>query len=154
MSYCIFLKSLRILEEFRKNPHIKIPPKSTCIKFQSLCKFKNPILIQKDNISWLSAQSVQQPASPLGLFGPTGPAGFLPPPTPYRAGASATIISLVLPPWPCPDHLRCKRKKMPHTLLYILPIKRHPPSSFPLPVNGSIECLHHQSLKAPRPLAS
>jgi hypothetical protein len=31
-----------MLEEFRKNPHIKIPPKSPCTKFQSPCKFKNP----------------------------------------------------------------------------------------------------------------
>jgi hypothetical protein len=46
MAYYIFLKSLRSLEEFRKNPHVKIPPKSPT-NFQSLGKFKNPILIQK-----------------------------------------------------------------------------------------------------------
>jgi hypothetical protein len=38
-----FLKSLRSLEEFRKNPCVQIPPKSTCVNFQSLGKFKNPI---------------------------------------------------------------------------------------------------------------
>jgi hypothetical protein len=38
-----FLKSLRSLEEFRKNPHVKIPPKSPCANFQSLGNFKNPI---------------------------------------------------------------------------------------------------------------
>jgi hypothetical protein len=43
MAYYIFLKSLRSLEEFRKNPHVKIPPKSPCANFQSLGKFKNPI---------------------------------------------------------------------------------------------------------------
>jgi hypothetical protein len=43
MTYYIFLKSLRSLEEFRKNPHIKIPPKSPCINFQSLDIFKNLI---------------------------------------------------------------------------------------------------------------
>jgi hypothetical protein len=43
----IFLKSLRSLEEFRKNPHLKIPPKSPCANFQSLGKFKNPIFIRK-----------------------------------------------------------------------------------------------------------
>jgi hypothetical protein len=43
MAYYIFLKSLRSLEEFRKNPHVKIPPKSPYTKFQSLGKFKNPI---------------------------------------------------------------------------------------------------------------
>jgi hypothetical protein len=43
MAYYIFLKSLRSLEDFRKNPHVKIPPKSPSTNFQSLGKFKNPI---------------------------------------------------------------------------------------------------------------
>jgi hypothetical protein len=47
MAYFIFLKSLRSLEEFRKNPHVKIPPKSSCANFQSLAIFKNLIFIQK-----------------------------------------------------------------------------------------------------------
>jgi hypothetical protein len=47
MACYIFLKSFRSLEEFRKNPHVKIPPKSPSTNFQSLGKFKNPILIQK-----------------------------------------------------------------------------------------------------------
>jgi hypothetical protein len=47
MALYIFLKSLRGLEEFRKNPHVKIPPKSPSTNCQSLGKFKNPILIQK-----------------------------------------------------------------------------------------------------------
>jgi hypothetical protein len=38
---------LTSLEEFRKNPHVKIPPKSPCANFQSLGKFKNLILIRK-----------------------------------------------------------------------------------------------------------
>jgi hypothetical protein len=42
-----FLKSLTSLEEFRKNPHVKIPLKSFSTNFQSLDKFKNPILIRK-----------------------------------------------------------------------------------------------------------
>jgi hypothetical protein len=37
-----FLKSLRSLEEFRKNPHVKIPPKSSCANFQALVNLKNP----------------------------------------------------------------------------------------------------------------
>jgi hypothetical protein len=41
-TYYIFLKSLRSLEEFRKNPHVKIPHKSPSTNFQSLGKFKNP----------------------------------------------------------------------------------------------------------------
>jgi hypothetical protein len=47
MAYFIFRKYLRSLEEFRKNPHVKIPPKSPCANFQSLGIFKNLIFIQK-----------------------------------------------------------------------------------------------------------
>jgi hypothetical protein len=47
MVYNIFLKSLRSLEEFWKNPHIKIPPKYPCTNFHSLEKFKNSIFIPK-----------------------------------------------------------------------------------------------------------
>jgi hypothetical protein len=43
MTYYIFLKSLRSPEEFRKNTHVKISPKSPSANFQSLGKFKNPI---------------------------------------------------------------------------------------------------------------
>jgi hypothetical protein len=42
-----FLKSLRSLEEFRKNPHVKIPPKSPSTNFQSLAIIKNQIFIRK-----------------------------------------------------------------------------------------------------------
>jgi hypothetical protein len=48
MAYFIFLKSLRSLGEFRKNPHVKIPPKSPCANFQSLGIFKNQILFEKE----------------------------------------------------------------------------------------------------------
>jgi hypothetical protein len=47
MTYFIFLQSLRSLEEFRKNPHAKIPPKSPCANFQSLCIFENSNFIRK-----------------------------------------------------------------------------------------------------------
>jgi hypothetical protein len=47
MAYYIFLKSLRTLEEFRKNPHVKIPPKSPSTNFQSLAKFKKSNLIRR-----------------------------------------------------------------------------------------------------------
>jgi hypothetical protein len=47
MAYFIFLKSLQSLEEFRKNPHVKIPPKSSCANFQSLAIFEFLIFIQK-----------------------------------------------------------------------------------------------------------
>jgi hypothetical protein len=61
MAYYIFLKSLRSLEEFTKNPHVKIPPKSPSTNFQILGKFKNPILFEK-NFS-----------SEFGPPGPTSP---------------------------------------------------------------------------------
>jgi hypothetical protein len=91
MAYFIFLKYLRSLEVFRKNPHVKIPPKSRCTNFQSLGIFKNQILFRKE-FSSLSAQP-PQPAhpefrpshDPLLLSFPTGP---LPPPPPHWASAS------------------------------------------------------------------
>jgi hypothetical protein len=64
MAYYIYLKSLRSLEEFRKNPHVKIPPKSPSTNFQSLGKFKNSILIRKF-FSLLSARPTLRPAQPL-----------------------------------------------------------------------------------------
>jgi hypothetical protein len=47
MAYYIFLKSWRRLEEFRKNPHLKISPKSPSTNFQSLAIIKNQIFIRK-----------------------------------------------------------------------------------------------------------
>jgi hypothetical protein len=47
MAYYIFLKSWRSLEEFRKNPHLKISPKSPSTNFQSLAIIKNQIFIRK-----------------------------------------------------------------------------------------------------------
>jgi hypothetical protein len=47
MAYFIFLKYLDSLEDFRKNPVVKIPPKSPCANFQSLGIFKNSIFIRK-----------------------------------------------------------------------------------------------------------
>jgi hypothetical protein len=81
MAYYIFLKSLRSLEEFRKNPHVKIPPKSSSTNFQSLTKFKNPILIRKFFFlafgpTDLAARQLfsAQPACPSpGLGLPVGP---------------------------------------------------------------------------------
>jgi hypothetical protein len=55
---------LRSLEEFRKNPHVKIPPKSPSTNFQSLGKFKNQFLIRKF-FSLLSARPTPRPVRPL-----------------------------------------------------------------------------------------
>jgi hypothetical protein len=72
MAYYIFLKSLKILEEFRKNPHIKIPPKSPCINLQSLGKFKIAIFIPNRISLQFLAQSAQPPRWPIQPFGPRG----------------------------------------------------------------------------------
>jgi hypothetical protein len=48
MAYNIFLKSLRSLDGFRENPHIKIPPKSPCINFQSPNIFKIQFLFRNN----------------------------------------------------------------------------------------------------------
>jgi hypothetical protein len=72
MAYYIFLKSLRSLEEFRKNPHVKIPPKSPCVNFQTLDKFKNPIFNSEILFSYFQPG---RPRGPLGLW-PSQPAGL------------------------------------------------------------------------------
>jgi hypothetical protein len=66
MAYYIFLKSLKSLEEFRKNPHVQIPPKSPSTNFQSFAIIKNQIFIRKRIFPSLLAHSAQQPT---GLFG-------------------------------------------------------------------------------------
>ncbi len=82
MAYYIFLKSLRSLQEFRKNPHVKIPPKSSSTIFQSLAKFKNPILIRKS--FYFLSLLLAQPAClsptrpwPTGRPKPPGPPAHL-----------------------------------------------------------------------------
>jgi hypothetical protein len=70
-AYYIFLKSLRSLEEFRKNPHVKIPPKSPSINFQSLGKFKNSIFNSEIIFPCFRPG---QPCGPFGLW-PSQPIG-------------------------------------------------------------------------------
>jgi hypothetical protein len=65
MAYYIFLKSLRSLEEFRKNPHVKIPPKSPSTNFQSLGKFKNLFFNSEIPFSLTSARPTFRPTQPL-----------------------------------------------------------------------------------------
>jgi hypothetical protein len=73
MAYYIFLKSLRRLEEFRKNPHVKIPPKSPATNFQSLGKFKNPIFIRKEFFLRIQPTRPSRPTHSHGLGLPAGP---------------------------------------------------------------------------------
>jgi hypothetical protein len=75
MAYYIFLKSWRSLEEFRKNPQLKIPPKSPSTNFQSHGKFKNPIFnLEIFFLIFGPADLVAHPA-----FGPASPLASLPP---------------------------------------------------------------------------
>jgi hypothetical protein len=64
MPYYIFLKSLRSLEEFRKNPNVKILPKSPSTNFQSLGKFINSIF---NSEILFPCFRPGQPCGPLGL---------------------------------------------------------------------------------------
>jgi hypothetical protein len=77
MAYYIFQKSLRSQEEFRKNHHVKIPPKSRSTNFQSLGKFKNPIFNLKTFFFAFgpadpAARSASCPASPPAVPFPAG----------------------------------------------------------------------------------
>ncbi len=73
MAYYIFLKSLRSLEKFRKNPHVKIPPKSPSINFQSLAKFKNPILNSKILLLHFRPGYPSRPVRPSAQPAPLAP---------------------------------------------------------------------------------
>jgi hypothetical protein len=72
MAYYIFLKYLRSLEEFRKNPHVKIPLKSPCPNFQCLGKFRNPIFISEILFPCFRPG---RPCGPLGRW-PSRPASL------------------------------------------------------------------------------
>jgi hypothetical protein len=69
LAYFIFSKYLRSLEEFRKNPHVKIPPTN----FQSFGIFKNQILFGREfSFTFSSTDPAASqpfgPRSPLGRF--------------------------------------------------------------------------------------
>jgi hypothetical protein len=94
MAYYIFLKSLRSLKEFRKNPHVKIPPKSPSTNFQSLGKFNNPIYNSEVLFFFISAWPTLRPTRPLS------PASPLATPSPvgrkHLAGPSSPRVGRVL----------------------------------------------------------
>jgi hypothetical protein len=86
MAYYIFLKSLRSLEEFRKNPHVKTPPKSPSTNFQSLDIIKNQFFIRKRIFLHFRPRTAQRPVGPSGLSArPLSPA----PPLPQAAHVSS-----------------------------------------------------------------
>jgi hypothetical protein len=83
MAYYIFLKSMRSLEEFRKNPHVKIPPKSPSTNFPSLGKFKIQFLFERNYSSEF------RPLGPAGL--PTSPALACQPAQPSSAQTASPL---------------------------------------------------------------
>jgi hypothetical protein len=112
MAYYIFLKSLRSLEEFRKNPQVKIPPKSPSTNFQSLRQFKNPIF--NSEILFLDFGPVDLAAhSASGL---ASPLAALPPQT------------KTVPRWPIQPARRSRLREE-----YVFPFDSRLPSRPPLP---------------------
>jgi hypothetical protein len=169
MAYYIFLKSLRSLEEFRKNPHVKIPPKSPSTNFRSLGEFKNPIFNSEILFPYFRPG---RPCGPLGLWPsqPTGlatPAGRNPPRPPHLARASVASsreyvfpFSSRLPSWPPLPRLSVKWAPAVSSIPHLqLPDLAHagtasqPPSTAQLRASGAIEPLpprlHFPSLNSP-----
>jgi hypothetical protein len=139
MAYFIFLKYMDSLEDFRKKPHVKIPPKSPYANFQSLRIFKKiQFLIRKDFFQ-LSAH-------------PAKPAVFFLLPHRSKARKSAPPTGLALPPWSAPTTSTGGKITTASLLLHFL-IKWCPsPSSIPgnrCLQYGGIEVLQRRPLKAP-----
>jgi hypothetical protein len=143
MAYYIFLKSLRSLEEFRKNLHVKIPPKSPSTIFQSLAIIKNQILFRKEFFlhfqpNWPSGQ----PAHPA--FRPShGPFSFLS----NRPFFSSSPLGLDLSAGPA--HLTAQRSsssssspRRPSTAFSLAP-PPHPRSQDPPPSVQAPPSFHH-----------
>jgi hypothetical protein len=164
MAYFIFLKYLDSLEHFRKNPHVKIPPKSPSTNFQSLGIFKNQIFIQKriflhfrpNRPSGLSSQS--QPTSPLPHVDPPAsrPSGLRPahpafpsPPSltcgPHRSSSSssrppsAAVLRAPATPHQDTTLLPCHGEKLTHRALFPYPsfILYWPAPPPPLSITGA-----------------
>jgi hypothetical protein len=163
MAYYIFLKSLRSLEEFRKSPHAKIPPKSPSTNFQSLGKFKNPIFNSGILFLLISARPLS-PASPLATPSPAGrkrPAG---PSSPrvgrILAGNTFSFSYHVFPSRPPPprfsDNWAPAVSFVPHLQppeLARAATDSQSPSAAPLRASGALEPLpprlHFPSLNSP-----
>jgi hypothetical protein len=122
MAYFIFLKYLRSLEEFRKNPHVKIPPNSPCANFKSISIFKNSIFYSKRNFLLISTH----PAQPR----PRWPATPRRPPDPRSAHSTQAALAY-LPKGVFPLTLRTPAE-MP-SLSYVTAMWGPPVSSIPFP---------------------
>jgi hypothetical protein len=169
MAYYIFLKSLRSLEEFRKNPHVKIPPKSPSTNFQSLGKFKIPIFNSEIPFSLTSARPTLRPTRPLAQPArwPRCPRRPKLPPPAHLARASVTSsreyvfpFGSRLPSGPPLPHLFVNRapaiSSIPHLqppeLAHVVTTPR-PPSTAQLHASGATgplpPRLHFSSLNSP-----
>jgi hypothetical protein len=147
VAYYIFLKSLKSLEEFRKNRHVKIPPKSPSTNFQSLGKFKNTIF--NSEILFLAfgpadpmARSAPGPASPPAA--PSPQAEIVAVGHPARASV-ASSWKICFPFWITPsraDYLSLvslstgphlsDSPPSPHRLTPVRnPLRRHSPAPLP-----------------------
>jgi hypothetical protein len=151
---------LRNLEEFKKNPHVKIPSKSPCANPQSLGIFKNQILFRKyffltfgptgpavsrpiRNFSPATALLFLQPAIPPPFptgprpldrpSSPHGPTGhLLPPPASEPVAQGAATGRPCAAPTVDPD-ASTERKKWPHQSPFIPPlINTIPPLQSPV----------------------
>jgi hypothetical protein len=71
MHIVFFIKSLRSLEEFRKNPHAQIPPKLLVQFSKALAKNLKFNLNLKEFLPWNPAQSASRPVRPLWPSRPT-----------------------------------------------------------------------------------
>jgi hypothetical protein len=160
MAYSIFLKYLRSLEEFRKNPHVKIPPKFPCANFQSLDIFKKSNVIRKRiffvtfcpaTAHFLFFSTGRFSPSPLGLglsagpAHPRGPTGhLLPPPAPEPSTQDAAVGRPRAAPRSTPT-TSTGRKIMASSILLQSPIKRRHFSSL---ITGN-RCLQSGAIAAP-----
>jgi hypothetical protein len=123
MAYYIFLKSLRSLEEFGKNPHVKIPPKSPSTNFQSLIIIKNQIFIRKRIfLHFRPIRPSGQPAYSACRLTP--PPGLRFPRPACQPTLPPGLRSIVRPSWPA----RCSAPLPPGPYK-----KRAPPLDFTAP---------------------
>jgi hypothetical protein len=142
MACYIFLKSLRSLEEFIENPHVKIPPKSPSTNFQSLGKFKNPIFNSEIPFSLFSARPTLRPTRPLAQPASWPRCPLRPKPSWPAHPARASVTSsreIRFPFWFTPSELAASPSSLCQSGLSYqlhpppppLPGHRAPPSSTP-----------------------
>jgi hypothetical protein len=133
MAYCIFLKSLRILEEFRKNPHIKITPKSLRANFQSLGKFYKSYLNLKEFF--------------FG-FWPSRPSRPMQPNWPTRGGGGYPSSSLSYPSTAASGPWRTDQRSTPPSMPLLNSATPPPPHLVMTSFNDCHFLLHYSSTAA------